>query len=229
MARYTPGVAGTLQGSVGNWTFSRNRWGPYVRTRAIPVSPNTTPQQLVKAFFGALSIAWSATLTTAQRAAWNLYAANTPRPQSGGGVVYLTGHEHFIRSNVPRGQHFASFVLDAPIVFDVGTYTTPLCGITSPASQISVTFDPLDAWANEDGAHLLVWGARPKGVGVNYFKGPWSVAGKIDGASVLPPTSPALIAYPYLVSGGQRAWFRASVSRADGRLSDDVKLEATVI
>lgn len=229
MARYTPGIAGTLIGSVGNYTFSRNRFGPYIRTRAIPVNPNTPNQQLVKAFMAAIATGWTTGLTQVQRDAWATYAANVPRPQVGGGSIFLTGLNMFIRSNVSRGQQFLAPVFDAPTEFNVGDFSAPQGGITGGTQIISVTFTEADDWVSEDGAAMMIWAGRPQGTGVNFFKGPYQVAGIIAGNLAIPPTSPNAVALPFLIPAGTRAYFRATVTRADGRLADDVKLEATIL
>ena len=82
-------------GSVAGQTSSRNRFGQYRRSRAIPVNPNTTAQQAARDDFSAASQAWRG-LTQAQRDAWAAYAATRPRTNSLGQTIYLTGHQTFV-------------------------------------------------------------------------------------------------------------------------------------
>lgn len=82
-------------GSVAGQTSSRNRFGQYRRSRAIPVNPNTSAQQAARDDFSAASQAWRG-LTQAQRDAWAAYAATRPRTNSLGQTIYLTGHQTFV-------------------------------------------------------------------------------------------------------------------------------------
>lgn len=82
-------------GSLAGQTSSRNRFGQYRRSRAIPVNPNTSAQQAARDDFSAASQAWRG-LTQAQRDAWAAYAATRPRTNSLGQTIYLTGHQTFV-------------------------------------------------------------------------------------------------------------------------------------
>lgn len=46
-----------------------------------------------------LSARWNTTLTTAQREAWNLYAANTVVRDKRGKAFRVSGFNHYVRSN----------------------------------------------------------------------------------------------------------------------------------
>jgi len=82
-------------GSLAGQTSSRNRFGQYRRSRAIPVNPNTSAQQAARDDFSAASQAWRG-LTQAQRDAWAAYASTRPRTNSLGQTIYLTGHQTFV-------------------------------------------------------------------------------------------------------------------------------------
>lgn len=82
-------------GSLAGQTSSRNRFGQYRRSRAIPVNPNTSAQQAARDDFSAASQAWRG-LTQAQRDAWAAFAATRPRTNSLGQTIYLTGHQTFV-------------------------------------------------------------------------------------------------------------------------------------
>ncbi len=76
--KFTPGPAiAAASGSIGGTVFSRNRYGAYTRNRAIPVNPQTTFQQGVRATLGNLSTAWSA-ITAGERLAWKEWANQNP-------------------------------------------------------------------------------------------------------------------------------------------------------
>lgn len=78
MALINPGIAGELAGSIGGTTYARNKAGAYARAWAKPINPNTSAQSLVRGNFAYSSGAW-ATLTLAQKTAWNTYAASITR------------------------------------------------------------------------------------------------------------------------------------------------------
>jgi hypothetical protein len=82
-------------GSQADTTASRNRFGQYNRTRAMPTQPYTVRQVLVRGRLTDASQAWRE-LTDEVRATWNAYAAVTPRVDSLGQTIYLTGHQQFV-------------------------------------------------------------------------------------------------------------------------------------
>ncbi len=85
-------------GSVAGQTYSRNRFGQYIRTRAIPVNPNSPAQAAVRNSLADNSQAWQA-LTAPQRLAWNNYSALHPRSDSLGQSITLSGFQSFVGVN----------------------------------------------------------------------------------------------------------------------------------
>lgn len=90
-------------GSQAQTTASRNSFGQYFRTRAIPVNPRTELQTKVRETFGGLASAWTV-LTDTQRAAWEVCARKFPKVDSLGQTVVLSGFQQFIRSNTAMNQ-----------------------------------------------------------------------------------------------------------------------------
>jgi len=219
MAIFKSIIMPQASGSLGGIVFSRNKGGAYVRARAIPTNPNTAQQVVVRQAVGNLANLWSNTLTAAQRAAWKNYADNVPVVNALGDSIILTGLNMYTRSNVPIIQAGLTRVDAAPTVFNLGDYTEPSIAIDATDDEIDVTFDNTDAWANEDDAAMLVYASRPVAASINYFKGPYRYAGKIDGDGATPPTSPAAISLPWAVEAGQKVFAKIAVVRADGRLS----------
>ena len=208
-------------GSIGGTVWSRNRFGAYIRNRSVPVNPNTDRQVAVRNIVRALTIAWQNTLTSAQRAAWNVYASNVVWLNRLGQSVNLTGLNHFIRSNTPRAQNAATQVDDGPVIFNLATAELALVVTASEATQqVSIAFDNAAAWANETDAHQFAYGGLPQNGGINFFGGPWRLIGSIDGDDITPPVSPAVVDYPFPFAEGQRLWVRTRVTRLDGRLSE---------
>jgi hypothetical protein len=226
------GVA-SIRGSIGGWVFSRNAGGDYIRNRAIPVQPGSVFQNAVKAIMAQLTNIWSGTLDDVERAAWDAYAAAVELPNSQGIYRNVGGLAMYIRGNLPRLQaSVTSFprVDVGPTEFTLGDYTAPDVTLASEAAQtVGVAFDPLDGWANNDEAGMLIYLSRPQNPAVNFFKGPYRFAGKIDGDSITPPTSPATIDSPFPIVEGQKLFFRANVTQADGRLGSEFRGSTPVI
>lgn len=217
--KYKSPIFSQASGSLAGTTFSRNKGGLYVRSRATPTNPNSTQQQAVRNIVGGLSNHWVTTLTNAQRSNWKTYADNVGLLDALGESINVTGLGMYVRGNAARIQAGLARVDDAPSIFDVGEFTDPSFEIDTANQEVDVTFDDGDGWANEDDAAMLVYASRAKNPSVNYHKGPYRFAGKIDGDAMTPPTSPASLALPFSAVEGQRVFFRVQVTRADGRYS----------
>lgn len=209
-------------GSVGGLTYSHNRGGMYVRARAIPTNPGSPEQELIRGFVAFLTGQWVEHLTDDQRDLWNAYAAEVWLPDRLGEPRNIGGLAHFVRSNVPRMQSPLPIVYDAPTKFNVGSYTPPSMVAPSEATQdFLLAFDDSDKWADQTQSAMIVYTSRPQNPSINYFKGPYRLAGRILGQQGNPPASPATIdsAFPFVI--GQKLFIRFNVTRADGRLGTD--------
>jgi hypothetical protein len=85
-------------GSQAGTTASRNRFGQYRRTRAIPVNPNSAAQTAARSRLGEFSTQWRA-LTGAQRLAWASFASQLPKTDSLGQTYFMTGAQAFVSVN----------------------------------------------------------------------------------------------------------------------------------
>lgn len=213
-------------GSVGGVTLSHNAGGMYMRARTIPTNPNTVNQQTIRGLVSQLSNLWGTTLTPAQRDLWDVYAANVPLTNALGDPITVSGLNMYVRSNVPILQAGLPRVDAGPTTFDLGDYTNPSFALDEPADEVDVTFTEADDWVGEDDAAMNVYCSRPQALTINFFKGPYQLAGSILGDGTTPPTTPAAIGLPFPVSTGQRVFCRASVVRADGRLSSPFRGQA---
>lgn len=88
-------------GSQANTVASRNRYGQYLRTRAMPVNPRTKTQTTVRTNLGSVASQWPQ-LTAANRDSWDHCAAIYPIKDSLGQTVILSGFQQFVRSNAAR-------------------------------------------------------------------------------------------------------------------------------
>lgn len=214
------GLFTQMSGSVGGVTGSHNRGGLYVRARAIPVNPSTAEQQVVRNAMGINSTAWTETLTEVQREGWRTYATNTPIVGPLGDPRNIGGIAMFNRANVARAQAELEPVLNAPQIFDLGTFTAPqLVAVDSATDTADFNVTDTDEWANENGSAMLVFASRPQNQSIASFKGPYRFAGAIMGSAMTPPTNPQTINLPFPVTADQKVFFKINVTRADGRYS----------
>lgn len=221
MARVVLPEGKQISGSTGGTTHSHNRFGPYERSRSIPVNPNTDRQVTVRNIVRALSIAWQNTLTEGQRGGWEGYAQMIAWTGVLGTTAYLTGLNMYSRSNVARLMNGLTRIDDAPVIFNLAPAELALAVTASEATQqLSVGFDDTEGWCSEDGAMQVVYMGNPVNPSVKFFGGPFRLAGVILGDSVTPASSPALIAVPFPFSDGHRIWVRTRIGLADGRLSE---------
>lgn len=217
--KYKSPLMSQASGSLAGITASHNKGGAYFRQRSTPTNPNSIWQQAVRAIVNQLSNLWSNSLDSSQRAAWDQYALAVAVVDTLGEPIFLTGINHYVRSNVPRIQAGLPRVDTAPSIFNLGDFTSPSFEASEATQQLSVTFEDTDDWVNEDDAAMIIGTARPQGLAINFFKGPYRYSGTIDGDGTTPPTSPALVAVAFPFVQNQKVFTHARVSRADGRLS----------
>lgn len=222
-------VYSQVSGSVGGLTYAHNRGGMYARARSLVVNPNTEPQQAIKSAVAFLVDAWSNTLTDVQRGLWETYAFNTPILNKMGDLTKRTGQNMFLRANVARIQSLNEVIVDAPVIYDLGTFTLP-SGLVADASAdtIQFAFTTGDAWVSTNDAHLLVYQSRPQNGTRRFFKGPYQLATAIDGNLAVPPTSPKTFNSLFPLDVGQRVFLKFNLASADGRYSDPQRLDVVV-
>lgn len=210
-----------MSGSIAGDTFARNRYGNYCRAKTKPTNPNTGRQQLIRSAIAALTVRWSQTVTAAQRAAWNLYGANVSMKNRLGESVFLTGFNHYIRSNSFLQAYSKTIVDDGPVIFELPAQD-PLFTVAGgeAAQQITVSFDDTLDWDNETGGYLIYYQGVPQNAQRNFFAGPYRLLSFTAGVTGAPVASPVVEAVVFAIAEGQRQWARARILRADGRLSE---------
>lgn len=130
MAKFSPGpLAGAISGSIGGATFSHNRYGAYIRRRAIPVTSTTEDAIAAKARLTSASQGWQG-LSTAQRLSWSTWASVNPVTDTLGNQQVLTGHAAYIMLGTRRLQ---SGTAPSPI--------PPLAAAPAPLVALSLTGD----------------------------------------------------------------------------------------
>lgn len=212
-------IATQMSGSLGGLTASHNRGGMYFRARTIPTNPSSTGQTIMRNLLGFLSSNWAA-LTEDKRTAWTLYGENVPVVNPLGASINLSGQQWYVACNCARARAGLATITNGPTTFALANMSLPtLNSADSTADEIDVAFENADDWANQTGGGLIIQVGRPQGAGINSFKGPWRFAGKVNGDDSTPPTSPATISSPFVLTTGQKVWIRATASTADGRIS----------
>lgn len=218
MAHFRP-ILGDLSGSIADNTFSRNRFGPYVRVRRVPVNPNTVGQQEIRGHFANATTAWRL-LSAAQRQEWNDYAAQTPKQNPLGETVFDTGFNWYVATFV-----FASRTGAISGNFGIAPATGGLSSIlafgisVSAATGITIA-PPTPNPATGEGAYLFSW-AGPFNQSKVFYKGPFPFANSVVLDDSL--TYPFVAATPTIVAG-QRWAFRYRLMADDSdqnRLSDE--------
>lgn len=210
-----------MSGKIAGNVFARNRSGNYVRAWANPVNPNTARQQVIRAALAFLTARWAQDLIVAQRAAWDLYAANVVMLNKMGESIHLTGFNHYLRSNMLRKAFGWALVDDGPVVFELPAQDPTFAITASEATQqITIAFDDTMAWDDENGGYLCIFQGIPQNPQRNFFAGPWRMFHAVQGVNGAPPASPVVGAVAYAIAEGQRQWCYARILRADGRLSE---------
>lgn len=228
LAKYGGGVI-QLSGSIGGNTFARNRYGNYVRARTKPTNPNTARQIEVRAALAFLTARWADTLTAAQRTAWNLYGSSVTMKNRLGENTFLTGFNHYIRSNSTRKTGPTVLIDAAPTIFELPEQDPTFAVTASEATQnLTISFDNTLPWAVEDDSFLLLFGGKPQNAQRNFFGGPWRFITWVPGADPGGAITPSVNTSPYAIAEGQHIWVYARISRADGRLSEPFRSDIAV-
>lgn len=209
------------RGSIAGNTYSRNHYGAFMRARVTPVNPNTDRQVTVRAAIAFLAARWSGTLTLAQRTAWNLYGSSVAMTDKLGATMYLTGYNHYIRSNLINKMTGNTIIDAGPVIFEIPAHDPTFAVTASEATQqISNTFDVAMDWAVETGGLMFIFQGKPQNPQREYFGGPWRYIDTVVGIDPGGPASPRLSNVAYAIAEGQRQWVYARILRADGRLSE---------
>jgi len=220
LVKYGGGII-QMSGSIAGNTHARNRYGNYVRARTKPVNPKTENQVIVRAIMQTLTARWSQTLTDVQRTAWNLYGSSVAMKNKLGEVVYLSGFNHYIRSNHWFARMGRTLVDDGPTTFELPeTDPTMSCSGSEATQLVTMTFDDTLPWCSEDDAMLVILQGDPQNPQRNFFDGPWRGRSAKVGASGVPVTSPQDYASITVITELQRVWVKFRILRADGRLSE---------
>lgn len=159
VVKFTSALLTAASGSIGGMTASRNRGGLFLRSRVIPVNPNTERQGEARANMAQAVNAWSNILSDTNRQAWTSYAASTPVVDKLGAQLILSGQQMFVKCSLPRLIAGLPLVPAGPIAS--GLATTPTFSVdpvVSVADGITAEVDVSGAGVLGD---LIVYMAQP--------------------------------------------------------------------
>lgn len=117
-------------GSQAGTTASRNRFGQYLRSRAIPVQPRTSKQTAIRAGLTIGSAYWRA-LSDTERTAWNDFAAQIQRSDSLGSNYAPTGAELLAGAVATVGGNYTG-ITNPPAVLPNWTLAVSSITYTDP-------------------------------------------------------------------------------------------------
>lgn len=220
-----------MSGSIAGTVFARNRFGFYARPRTKPVNPRSDRQVEARVRIQLLANYWhSAAMSDVERGAWDTYAAGIAMKNRLGKTVFLTGFNHFIRSNAALIAAGGSLVEMGPVNGALPEADETLAAAGDGTTQLlNIFFDNTKEWASETGGYLLIEMGMPRLHTRNYFGGPWRTASAIAGVTGAAPTSPQTMAAPFSLVNGQKVWVRASIIRVDARASNKFYAPAFLI
>lgn len=220
LIKYGAGVI-QMSGSIAGNTFARNRFGNYLRAKTKPVNPNSPSQAVTRSTLAFLTARWSRTLTDDQREAWNMYGKNVAMKNRLGEVIFLTGFNHYFRSNALLKLRGETLVDDGPAIFELPA-KDPTIEIQPEVHEqkCKLTFDDQMDWVSEDNAWLFILEGMPQNPQRNFFGGPYLGIKDKHGEETTPITSPEWFTNLHFLSAGQRVWYQFRIQRADGRISE---------
>jgi hypothetical protein len=162
MAKFTSHVYSEIRGSISGTTYSRNRFGQYVRRRAVPAQPRTPFQMSVRSFFGSVASRWR-DLPQDSQALWRAFAERIVRTDSLGNPIRLTGLQAFVMINALRRVLGLPVTPNAPP--DVGTppaIATLILSIDTTVNEMEVQFTPTPL-----AGAIVIEATPPQSAGVN--------------------------------------------------------------
>lgn len=196
-------------GSVAGVTSSRNRYGQYRRTKAIPVNPNSPKQAAVRANFGTLSTLWQQ-LDDGARTEWKDWADTHTFTDSLGQSITLSGFAWFMRAGQSLFAVGQAATGVAPTTDNAVDPGIAIASLTTSAMTVSFTA------AIPTGGFLEVQATPDVSQGRYFAQGFRTIAVEQDDA-----TSPLNVsaAYNGVFGGraaGNRLWVRVRSITAEG-------------
>lgn len=217
-------------GSVGETVFSRNQHGPYTRDRTVPADPSSARQVVVRAALTECVDAWKNVLTATERRSWDSFALAVRVRTALGRSTNAGGLAMYIRANVPRiqaGVGAVPRVDQAPTILTSPSMESLTLAILNVVDDTCLVYVPPDqSWLNQPGGALLFYASPPRPLTVNFYRGPYKLAGTLAGQPLGPSYTPFIFSLPLPAAVNQRVFVRARQVRADARIGPSIYLQA---
>jgi tellurite resistance-related uncharacterized protein len=217
-------LAQDARGSLAGSTFTKNRYGAVVRVKVSPVQPQTARQLQQRSAFTANSQAWRA-LLDADRAQWNVYAANHPIVDVFGDSQVLSGNAAYLKINATLTT-LGETVVDVP----PAEPTTPPPAATAVAATADDQTVVVTLASTADAADLYeVWISRGMSPGATPGRADFSLAfagkpGALAVITVVPATKNPKIAF----TTDQKVGVIVVRCSQEGVIMDSTRLDAVV-
>lgn len=224
--KFTSTLIGAASGSIAGLTFSRNRGGQYMRRRAIPTNPATERQGIARENLASAVAAWTNNLTPAQRQSWATYAQATPRTDSLGEQVILSGQQMFVRTASIRYMAALAQILQGPEMPGLGNTPQYLADPVVDASTQKITFDAVVEGDTIDD-NLGVYMSRPVPVSRTAAHEPRRFAARVQRNNV-DDIYEVNVDTPFAVSEGQLVRVTMVLIWGDGRVSAECSRDIVV-
>jgi len=233
LVKYGGGIV-QQSGSIAGNTFARNRFGNYVRARTKPINPRSSRQSAARIAIMYLAEQWrESPMTDAIRLSWETYAQSVSWLNKLGESVTLTGFNMFMRANCALLRAGGTVVTAGPtdLGLPAGDPTMVVSLVSEATQDVTLTFDDAMDWAGEDDAYVILEMGQPQNVTRNFFNGPWRFYAALEGNTAVPITSPELLlgGDAYTMIETQKVFWRASIIRADGRMTTKFMLPSTIV
>lgn len=233
LVKYGGGIV-QMSGSIAGSTHARNRFGNYIRSRTKPVNPKSSRQVAARVAMMFLAEQWrEAPMTDEFRTAWQTYANSVNWLNRLGESVTLTGFNMFMRYNSMALRVGNPIVTAGPedLGLPGGDPEFSIDTATAAGGTVMINFDDTQDWVTEDDGYLAIDMGVPQNATRNFFNGPWrfwqGITGIDPGGRVSPEGPWGNL--PFTLVEGQKIWFRASILRADGRVSTKFECDPVIV
>lgn len=217
-----------LSGKLGGIVASTVKGGIQVfRRRPSASATSSDLQAQVRASMGSLAVAWSQTLTAAERAGWDLYALNVTVLNGQGESVHNSGFAWFVGNNIARLNAGLAIVTAAPTTFDVGNDAAMLpdnfTASTGTNGTLSLGFGTNTLSSVAEGDFLLVSVSTPFSPGRAEPTGPFNRVLTVPATSSAFASGPLPLSHVPQAGVDQKQKIRLRLTRSDGRLSQPIE------
>ena len=176
------------RGSVGPFTFSRNRDGPYVRDRTVPIDPASAAQQFWRSLTRLESDRWRRFVSPAEKAYWRAYADAVPRHDALGQAFNDQPRNWYMACNMQRVYAGHPSIYAGPREHRRTALSPYVAQYENFLNLVFVWPVVTDEWRQLLTDLFIIYIGKEVSLNVNYYKGPWRKLGKITGTQMLPAT-----------------------------------------